>query len=159
MSQIASFTYLKAFDVPHLGFWSKPKPRLFRKPECKFDELLRPHVLREQLFEEADGVYVALVFVWLKTVDQRFSWEADPIIDSVRKNIGGSHWLMKFADQRLIQVFHNPLAEIEWRTFLTKMNIESESEFDWKSFNVTAVFVRDRLSDLKPSEALLTSTG
>jgi hypothetical protein len=73
MSQIASFTVLKASDVSHLGFWSKPKPRLFRKPECRFNELLRPHVLKEQVFREADGAYVALVFAWLESLDKRFS--------------------------------------------------------------------------------------
>jgi hypothetical protein len=159
MSQIASFTFLNAADVPHLGFWSKPKPRLFRKPECKFDELIRPHILREQLFEESDGIYVALVFVWLETLDKKFSKEADPVIGTVRKNLGGSHWLLKFADQRLITLISKPLAESDWPTFLSRVDIGSGGEFEWNSFDVARLFLRDRLSELQPTEAMLISIG
>lgn len=159
MSQIASCTVLKVSDVPHLGFWSKPKPRLFRKSENRFDELLKPHVIREHLFEDSDGVYVALVFVWLESLDTRFSKEADPVIGTVRKNLGGSHWLMEFADRRLVALLSKPLVEIEWPTFLGKNGIASEIVYEWKSFDAARLFVHDRLSELKPDEALLISIG
>ncbi|MBK8038327.1 MAG: hypothetical protein IPK22_14530 [Verrucomicrobiaceae bacterium] len=159
MSQIASFTVLKVSDVPHLGFWSKPKPRLFRKPESRFDELLRPHILRAQVFGEADGVYVALVFAWLESLDKRFSKEAAPVIGSVRKNLGGSHWLMEFADRRLVPMISKPLVESEWTTFLSKIDTSSGRQFAWNSFDEARLFVRDQLSELKPTEALLISIG
>lgn len=157
MSQIASFTVLKLSDVPNLGFWSKPKPRLFRKPECMFDELLRPHVLRERIFGEADASYVALVFAWIDSLDKKFSKEADRVIGSVRKHLGGSHWLMESADQRLVELLNKPLTEIEWPKFLEKIHIENGNEFVWGSFDTARLFVRDRLSELKPNEAMLIS--
>lgn len=159
MSQIASFTVLNVSDVPNLGFWSKPKPRLFRKPESRFDELLRPHVLREQVFEEADGVYIGLVFAWLESLDNRLAKEADPVIGSVRKNLGGSHWLMEFPDRRLVTLISKPLAQTEWLTFLHKINSECGSAFDWNSFDIARLFLLDQLSELKPTEALLISIG
>ena len=159
MSQIASFTVLRASDVPHLGFWSKPKPRLFRKPESKFEELLRPHVLRENTFGEADGVYVALVCAWIDSLAGSFSKQADPVIDSVRKNLAGSHWLLKFADQRLLALLDTPCSESDWRTFQRKIDIEDASEFDRGTFDGARVFVRERLSELKPDEAMLVSIG
>lgn len=159
MSQIASFTILKVSDVPNLGFWSKPKPRLFRKPECKFEELLRPHVLREHVFCEADGAYVALVFAWLDSLDKKFAKDADPVIGSVRKNLGGSHWLMEFADRRLVTLISEPLTESDWPKFLRRVAIASESGFAWKSFDAARLFLLDRLSELQPTEAMLISIG
>ena len=159
MSQIASFTVLKASDVPRLGFWSKPKPRLFRKPECRFEELLKPYVLREQVFEEADGSYVALTFAWLESLDKSFSKEADPVIGTVRKNLGGSHWLLKFADQRLLALCSKPFAESERTSFMGKFGVENEGEVDWDSVDAARLFLCDRLSELKPDEALLIAIG
>src|SRR5688572_11196167 len=98
MSQIASFAYLRESDVPFLGFWSKPKQRLFRKPESKFNELLRQHTLRERVFKTADGVYVALVFAWLELNEQSLVTGADPVIETVRRRVSGSHWLVKSSD-------------------------------------------------------------
>lgn len=159
MSQIASFTVLKESEASNLGFWSKPKPRLFRKPVNMFEELLRPHVLREQSFGGGDGVYVALVFAWIDTLDAEFAAEADPVIHSVRKNLGGSHWLMKTADMRLVGMLDTPLAESEWPTFLRKIGVEDDSEFERGAFETARLFVRDRLSELKPNEAVLVSIG
>lgn len=159
MSQIASFTVLKASHVPQLGFWSKPKPRLFRKPVNMFDELLRPHVLREQSFGDADGVYVALVFAWIDSLDAKLSEEADPVVHEVRKNLGGSHWLLTSADMRLVGMLGKPLAESEWPEFLRKIGVEDDSEFEWGAFETARLFVRDRLSELKPDEAMLVSIG
>jgi len=73
MSQLASFTYMKAADAPFLGFWSRPKPRLFRKPEYKFTGFLHQHALRESVFDDTDGVHVGLVLAWIESQDERFS--------------------------------------------------------------------------------------
>jgi hypothetical protein len=159
MSQITSFTVLKASDVPHLGFWSKPKPRLLRKPENMFDELLRPHVLREQIFGDADGAYVALVFAWIDSLDKRFSERTDPAVETLRKNLGGSHWLMKSTDAPLVASLGKPLAESEWPTFLRRIDVENESEFEWSAFETARLFVRDRMHELKANEAMLVSIG
>jgi hypothetical protein len=159
MSQIASFTVLKTSDVPHLGYWSKPKPRLFRKPRSMFEELLRPHVLRERIFDEADAVHVALVFAWIDSLDENFSKEADPVIDSVRTHVGGSHWLMKTADQRLLALIDSPLTETEWAALLRKIDGENPDAFDRGGFDAARIFVFDRLSELEPKEAMLVSIG
>lgn len=60
MSQLSSFVRLRLTDVPHRGFWSKPKPRLFRKPESRFDEFLRRHEVASRTYDRA-GVEVALL--------------------------------------------------------------------------------------------------
>lgn len=159
MGQIATFIVFQASAVPHLGFFTKPKPRLFRRPECMFDELLRPHVLHEHIFEVADAVYVALVFAWIDFIDQTFSMEADPVVGSVRKNLGGSHWLLKFADQRLLPLFCKPILERDWPAFLLRIGIDYCSEYDLIIFDTARLFVRDRLSELKPGEAMLISIG
>lgn len=159
MGQIATFIVFQASAVPHLGFFTKPKPRLFRRPECMFDELLRPHVLHEHIFEAADAVYVALVFAWIDFIDQTFSMEADPVVGSVRKNLGGSHRLLKFADQRLLPLFCKPILERDWPAFLLRIGIDYCSEYDLIIFDTARLFVRDRLSELKPGEAMLISIG
>ena len=159
MGQIATFIVFQASAVPHLGFFTKPKPRLFRRPECMFDELLRPHALHEHIFEAADAVYVALVFAWIDFIDQTFSMEADPVVGSVRKNLGGSHWLLKFADQRLLPLFCKPILERDWPAFLLRIGIDYCSEYDLIIFDTARLFVRDRLSELKPGEAMLISIG
>ena len=159
MSQIASFTVLKTSDVPHRGYWSKPKPRLFRKPRSMFEELLRPHVLRERIFDEADAVHVALVFAWIDSLDENFSKEADPVIDSVRTHVGGSHWLMKTADQRLLALIDSPLTETEWAALLRKIDGENPDAFDRGGFDAARICVFDRLSELEPKEAMLVSIG
>jgi hypothetical protein len=124
-----------------------------------FDELLRPHVLHEHVFEAADAVYVALVFAWIDFIDQTFSMEADPVVGSVRKNLGGSHWLLKFADQRLLPLFCKPILERDWPAFLLRIGIDYCSEYDLIIFDTARLFVRDRLSELKPGEAMLISIG
>jgi hypothetical protein len=159
MSQIASFTVLKTSDVPHLGFWSKPKPRLFRKPRSMFEELLRPHVLRERIFDEADAVHVALVFAWIDSLDGNLSKEADPVIDSVRTHVGGSHWLMTSADQRLLALIDRPITETEWAALLRKIDVQASDAFDRGAFDAARICVVDRLSELQPNEAMLVSIG
>ena len=124
-----------------------------------FDELLRPHVLHEHVFEAADAVYVALVFAWIDFIDQTLAMEADPVVGSVRKNLGGSHWLLKFADQRLLPLFCKPILERDWPAFLLRIGIDYCSEYDLIIFDTARLFVRDRLSELKPGEAMLISIG
>lgn len=159
MSQIASFTVVKASDVPHLGFWSKPKPRLFRKPRSMFEELLRPHVLRQQIFDQADAVHVALVFAWIDSLDGSFAKQADPVIDSVRKHLGGSHWLMTSADRRLLSLSDSPLSETGWAVLLRRIDGDDPDPFDRGAFDAARSFVFDRLSELQPGEAMLVSIG
>jgi len=159
MGQIASFLVLQASAVSHLGFFSKPKLRLFRRPECMFNELLRPHVLHEYIFDAGDAAYIALVFAWIDFIDQTFSREADPVVGSVRKNLGGSHWLLKFTDQRLLPLLCKPILERDWPAFLMRIGIDYCSEYDLITFDTARLFVHDRLSELKPSEAMLISIG
>ena len=159
MSQLASFTVLKASDVPHLGFWSKPKPRLFRKPECKFSELLGQHTLRESTFDDSDGIYVAFVLAWMELQDEKFGRYANPVIGSLMKYIGGSHWILQFKDQRLSALIEKPLPECEWGTFLTKIEASKEIDFEWASFEAARRFVHARFLELKQDEALLVSVG
>ena len=158
MSQIASFTYLKESDVPFLGFWSKPKPRFFRKPENKFTELLRQHTLRESVLESVDGVYVALAFAWLELTDRRFKTEADPVLKTLRRQVGGSHWLMKFNDVRGVSLLKESLPQSDWPSFLHRIGVDEEN-YAWPSFEAARHFVFERLSDLKSGEALLVSVG
>jgi hypothetical protein len=124
-----------------------------------FEELLRPHVLRERIFDEADAVHVALVFAWIDSLDENFSKEADPVIDSVRTHVGGSHWLMKTADQRLLALIDSPLTETEWAALLRKIDGENPDAFDRGGFDAARIFVFDRLSELEPKEAMLVSIG
>ena len=157
MSQIASFTYLNVSDVPLLGFWSKPKPRLFRKPENKFPEFLKQHALRESIFE-CDGIYVALVFAWIEVQDLNFAKDADPVINSVRKHVEGSHWLVTSANSSFLTVLDKPLKQSDWPIFLRNIGCDAE-HFDWTCFEEAKRYVRERISDLKFSEALLVSVG
>lgn len=159
MSQIASFVVLKASTVPDLAIFSKPKPRLFRRPDCMFSALLRPHVLQEFIFDAADGVYVALVFAWIDLRDKTFSRESDPVIDCVRKNLGGCHWLLKFADQRLLPLLCNPINEVEWPAFLVQIGCDNCSTYDLSIFSEARLFVHNRLSELGPTDAMLVSIG
>lgn len=159
MSQIAVFTFTKASDVPHFGFWSKPKPRLFRRAECKFDEFLKERAKRQESFTGGDGVYVALVFAWIEAQDKSFSEEADPVIETVRKNVSGSHWLPKFPDQRLRLLIEKPMAETEWIPFLSSLGIEEIEGYRLNLFNEARRFVHEKFSELKEDEALLVSVG
>ena len=159
MSILASFTFLKASDVPHLGFWSKPKPRLFRRPECKFPELLKQHTLREFLFDDSDGIYVAFVLAWMESQDERFGRYVNPVIGSLMKYIGGSHWVLQFKDRCLSDLIKEPLRECEWRAFLTKIEASREIDFEWASFETARRFVYARILELEPDEALLVSVG
>ena len=158
MSQIASFVYLKEADVPFLGFWSKPKARLFRKPESKFNELLRQHTLRESIFKSADGVYVALVFAWLELEDREFAGRADPVLNTLRRRISGSHWLVKSSDPQPLFRTTAPLHESDWASFLGKIHVD-ERNYGWSSFETARGFVVERLSELQTGEALLISVG
>lgn len=158
MSQIASFTYLKESDVPFLGFWSKPKPRFFRKPESKFVEWLQQHTLRESIFEAADGVYVALVFAWLELEGEWIDSEADPVLHTVRKHVGGSHWLVKPNDLRSTFLIKQPLSENDWPSFLGKIG-DDKDYYHWPCFDVARHFVTERLLELQTGEAMLVSVG
>lgn len=158
MSQIASFTYLKQSDVPLLGFWSKPKRRLFRKPESKFDEMVRQHTVRESIFEAADGVYVAFVFAWLELKGWWVASEEDPVIHTVRRQVGGSHWLVEFRHRQNILSIREPLPQSEWPCFLQKIGA-NESEYDWHSFDKARRFVLEKLCELKTEECLIVSVG
>jgi hypothetical protein len=124
-----------------------------------FDELLRPYVLHEFIFDAGDAAYIALVFAWINFMVQTFSREADPVIDSVRKDLGGSHWLLKFGDQRLRLLLRIPIFESEWSTFAMRIASDKYSESDLCAFSMARLLVSDRLSELKPSEAMLISIG
>jgi hypothetical protein len=159
MSQLASITVLKASDVPHLGFWSKPKPRWFRKPESKFSEFLEKHRLRESIFDYSDGIYVAFVLAWIELQDEKFERYANPVIKSLMKYAGGSHWILQFKDQHLSALIEKPLPESEWETLLNKIGASKEIDFEWDSFEAARGFVYEKLLDLKEGEALLISVG
>jgi hypothetical protein len=159
MSQIASFTYLKASDVPFLGFWSKPKPRWFGRAENKFSEYLEPHTLREFIFSETDGVYVAFVFAWLELQDKNFARYANPVISSLLQNLGGAHWLVQFADRRLAAALDNPLPESQWPSLLREIEALPDVDFEWESFDISRSYVRDRILEVQDAEALLISVG
>ena len=159
MSQLASFTVLKKSDVPHLGFWSKPKPRWFRKPESKFSELLGQHTLRESIFDYSDGIYVAFVLTWIELQDQNFGRYVNPVIGSLMKHIGGSHWILQFNDQRLADLIKNPMPELEWESFLRKIEASKEVDFEWASFDAARCFFYEKLLELKQDEAMLVSVG
>ncbi len=159
MSILASFTFLKASDVPHLGFWSKPKPRWFRAPENKFSELLRQHTLREVIFDGSDGIYVAFVFAWVELQDDRFGRYVNPVIGSLMKYIGGSHWILQFKDQRISGLIEESFPECEWRAFLNKIEASKGVDFEWASFEAARCFVHARILELGPDEAILVSVG
>jgi len=158
MSQIASFTYLRESDIPFLGFWAKPKLRLFRKPVSKFDEMLRKHAIREFVFGAADGVYVAFVFAWFELKGCWSASEEDPVIHTVRRWIEGSHWLVECRHRQKILSISGSLPQSEWPLFLQKIGAK-ESDYDWRFFDAAAHFVHDRVSELQVGEALLVSVG
>ena len=158
MSQIASFTFLRASDVSFLGFWSKPKPRLFRKPIGQFSDFLRQHALREMMFDGADGVYVALVFAWLETI-HRAAHEEDPVIRTVRKNIGGSHWLIKHPSSYTAAKTTQHFQPEDLQTIATKFGIETEFQLEMTSVYLALSFVEERLAEVTTEEALLVSIG
>lgn len=158
MSQIASFTYLKESDVPFLGFWSKPKARLFRRPVSRFDEFLRQHTLRKSIFEAADGVYVAFAFAWFEMKGWWSASEEDPVIETVRRHLEGSHWLVEFRHQQKILPLRETFSQREWPSLLLKVGV-NEADFERDAFEVALHFVLERFAELKVGEALLVSIG
>jgi hypothetical protein len=159
MSQLASFTYFNAVKVPFLGVWSKPQPRWFRRPENKFNDYLKPHTLREYIFDETDGIYVAFVFAWLELRDKNFAKYPNPVISSLLRNLGGAHWLVQFADRRLATALENPLPELQWPSLLREIEAHPGIDFEWESFDIARNYVRDRILELQDAEALLVSVG
>jgi hypothetical protein len=137
MSQITTFIYLAEDDVPKLGFWSKPQPRWFRSPECKFYEYLRDNQIRESVFDAADGVYVALVFAWLEHKDVSWEMDPDPVILTVRRNMGG--------DGSYLLLFKTPDENLDW--------------FDRRAFDRARIYVADRISEIGENESLLITIG
>jgi hypothetical protein len=159
MSQIAVFTYLKDSDVPFLGFWSKPKARIFGKPVSKFEEHLQEHLLRQESFSGADGVYVAFVFAWVEQQDKGFSRETDPVIGTVRKNVQGSHWLLRSADARRSPRFAEGPTKDGWAEFLGSLGVGVQEGYRFDLFNLARAYAHARVSALQPAEALLVSVS
>ena len=159
MSEIASFTYIKAFDATFLGAWSKPKPRWFRFPENRFNEFMSAHLLRKLVFEETDGCYVSFVFEWLGTHKEVREAEVDPVIHFVRYNLGGDQWLLHHADKQFATLLDRTMERTEWEAFLKKMKASPDFLSGKESFDTARVFVRDRISEIGQSEALLVSVA
>ena len=159
MSQLASFTYLNASDVPYLGFWSKPKPRLFRKPVSEYENLLGKHTLRDYTFGDADGTYVWFVLEWIELHDKKFNRCVDPVIATLMKHIGGSHWIIKHDDARLAALLECPPNDNEWMAFVNKIKKIAGVDLEREFFEAARLQVHERLSEIKPSEALLISLG
>lgn len=158
MSQIATFTYLKESDIPFLGFWSKPKKRLFRRPECMFGVLLKEHQLRSSVFDDGDGSYVELVFMQLELLDAQFRNEHDPVLDTVRARVEGSHWLVTHSDRRLARWLNQQLNEGEWLDFLRQVDA-IEFGYLLSRFEKARWFVKSCIENLNPEEAALVSIG
>ncbi len=159
MGQLASFTYIRTKDAPFLGFWSKPKPRWFRRPENKFDEYLRQHALRESVFQDADGYYIALIFGWIEFQDKKCARRYEhPLTESLQKNLGGAHWLIAFEDRQL-SLFDDMLPESEWSAFLARIGEGPQADFEWESFDLSRRYVHDRFAELQNGETLLVSVG
>ena len=158
MSEIASFTYLRAADVPFLGLWSKPQPRFFRKPICKFSEFLQEHALRELIFDGTDGVYISLVFAWLET-SHRAADKEDPVIRTVRKNIGGCHWLIKHTSPYVAAMAAHHFQPEALISFSTEQGPETGFNPETSSLNLALSYVEQRLSEITAAQALLVSVG
>ena len=141
-----------------LGFWSKPKPRLFRSPESKFQDYLCEKKLRDLVFGASDGVYVALVFAWLQHLDASFGKGADPVIETVRSNVGGSHWLLLHDDRRWLNVISASPSE-DTMSFFLKTIRDASSWFERSSFDLARKYVADRISEIAVNESLLVSVG
>lgn len=159
LMSLASFIILKASDVPHLGFWAKPKPRWFRKPESRYSEFLNKHTLRDSTFTASDGIYVAFIMAWIELKDVKFRRYSNPVIGSLMKYIGGSHWIFQFHDKRLSALIQEPLPEKEWEGFLGNIDASKETDFEWESFEIARCFVLEVIKDLSQDEALLISVG
>ena len=159
MSQIAVFTSLRAKDVPFLGFWSKPKLRFFRRPESKFDEFLERNALRQVTYTSSDGVYVALVFAWIDQRDVTFSRDANIIIETVRKHVSGSHWLVRAEPGRLLPVIGAGMTDGDWCSFLGTLGVDSSEGYRLDLFESARRFVHEQLSAMQAGEALLVSVG
>lgn len=159
MSQIASFTYLKQTDVPFLGFWSKPKPRLFRAPVNQFPQLLQQHALKEHVFDKADGVYVGLVLAWMELEDREFQDDKDPVIRTMQKNLGGSHWILKWEHRRLLPLLATDISSGAWSKVCSLAAPEQPEMFDESQFHLAQSEVHQRLSEIAEGEALLVAVG
>ncbi len=158
MSQIASFTYIRESDVPFLGFWSKPQRRLFGKAEDKFGEYLTLHKTGEVIFKDCDGVYVALVLAFLQLKEPSIEDGADPVIQTVRKQVSGSHWLLNANAAIRVAPISEPITQSSWVPFLQSLGCNA-SEFSLDFFDRARGFVVGRILDIKPGEALLISVG
>lgn len=155
MGLIASFTVIKETDVPFLGVWSKLRRGFFR-PKYRFYELLKEHTLREAVFEAADGYYVALVFGWLDLNRDEFERDMAPFIDTVRRHMGGSYWLITSSNLAATSFLKEPMPESQWPEFL-RMISETEGELRLELFEEARQFAVQQISELRPGEALFVS--
>jgi hypothetical protein len=158
MSQLASFTYLKIEHVSMLGFWSKPKPRLFRSSESKFEDYLNEKQLRHFIFKSADGVYVALVFAWLHSLDSSLMHDPDPVIETVRRNVGGSHWLLMHSSQKSLKLLSIETSTESFTAWRKNMG-EKLSWNEHDAFESARKYLIDKIADIALNEALLVSVG
>ncbi|HYF36409.1 MAG TPA: hypothetical protein VD994_14030 [Prosthecobacter sp.] len=159
MGLIASFDYVKTSDVPFLGFWSMPKRRLFRSPLVEFDKRLAEHALKSLVFSQTDGVYVALVFAWLETCTPVLKREADPVIETLRRRLKGSYWLLQHDDRAIVEALQKAMEPREWDAFLRQLKEGADLGWSLDSYSDARLYLRDRIMEVTPMTALLVSVG
>lgn len=159
MSQIASFTYLRSSDVPLIGFWSKPKARLFKLPSSQFFEFISKHANRRLIFDSGDGLYIALVFAWLTKNVPSFEDEVDLVLNTVRKHTGNSCWLFSYRDKFIAEYLGNALSDKEWIDFQHDIVPEMRNDLLKDRFQTASTFVKRSIEELQRDEALLVWVG
>lgn len=158
MSQLASFTFIKESDLPFLGFWSKPKSRLLRRPEQRFDQYLAARSLREYICD-TDGFYVALCFVWIEHENPAFTRNQDPVAGTLIKNLGGAHWLLRADDRKFLVSIATPIASTEWEAIIPVIAKDHYDGLNPDIFEKARAFTAARCAELHNDEALLVSIG
>jgi hypothetical protein len=110
--------------------------------------------LRDVAFLDADGVYVALAIRWLNEKNIADFSCNDPVIDTLRKNTGESHWIITF-NHSFDKFVNNP-------NLITNNNFSDNdmiADFRFSNFELALKFIKSRILELQHSEALLISIG
>lgn len=83
----------------------------------------------------------------------------DPVLATVRRQVEGSHWLLKPADcRRLLQSSAAPKPEC-WKPFLREIGGPETEQGSFETFLHAWRFTRERVSEVESQEALLVSIG
>ena len=154
MSQLAVFHYMKKKTIPFLGFWSKPKSRFLGKSVSEFDKYLSKNVNKSVIYEQDDGVCMAMV---LGCMDLKFDgrfFSEDPVVETVRRQSEGSYWLIDdFSQLEDMQSFN---VSQNMDDFCAEEGVETVDEVQLEE---AKKFLLERLSCVGTGEVILVSVS